>query len=228
MATAPGVPGSNTKPAGLAADTGKAVVPPAAAPAKAKVERVEEVVKMSDGRTVIFVNKKRMLKETIIDGDKVTVRIDFRNGETRSWVIPASLKNRCAGHGAEQKLGDETAGEDKLEDMVMAIDDLIERLNKGEWTTVRAAGDSFSGASVVIRALVAVTQKPIQTIKDFLQKKLDNAKAKGETLTRKALYDSFRDPRTPVGMKIRELEDADRSKATGFDASAALDELKAA
>jgi hypothetical protein len=192
----------------------------------AKAERVEEVVKMTDGRAVTFVNKRKLIKESIIEGDKVTVRLDFRNGETRSFTIPQSLILRAAAHGMEQKLGDETAGTEKVDDMVIEVDDLIERLAKGEWTTTRAAGDSFSGASVVIRALVAVTGKPVDRIKAFLQGKLDAAKAKGETLTRKALYDSFRNPATPVGQKIRELEDADRAKQTGFDSAAALKELQ--
>jgi hypothetical protein len=229
MATAPAAPRAAAKQANQAASPQKpANVGQSAAPAKPKTERVVEAVKMSDGRVVEFVNKKRMIKESFIEGDVVKVRLDFRNAETRTFVVPPALTLKFAAHGAEQKLGDETAGTEKVDDMVIEVDDLIERLGKGEWTTVRAAGDSFSGASVVIRALVSVTGKPVQTIKDFLQKKLDNAKAKGETLSRKALYDSFRDPRTPVGAKIRELEDADRAKATGFDVGAALDELKAA
>ena len=214
-------------PAGIAAS--KSASPPTAADSKpAKAERVVENVKMSDGRTVEFVGKRKLLKETIIEGNVVKVRLDFRNGETRTWTIPQSLILRCAGHGAEQKLGDETAGEEKVEDMVLAVDDLMARLDKGEWTTPRAAGDSFSGASIVIKALSLVTGKPVDVIKDFLQKKLDNAKAKGETLTRKALYDSFRNPSTDVGKKIRELEDAERAKSSGIDAVATLEELKAA
>tara|TARA_R110000868_G_scaffold385808_3_gene653842 strand:- start:24 stop:731 length:708 start_codon:yes stop_codon:yes gene_type:complete len=235
MATAPAAPGSINKPAAPQAASPQnpgqnpAKVSPAVPPsAKPKAERVVESVKMTDGRVVEFVNKKRMIKESMIEGDTVKVRLDFRNAETRTFVVPAALILKFCAHGAEQKLGDETAGTEKVDDMVIEVDDLMERLSKGEWGTVRTAGDSFAGASVVIRALVAVTQKPVQTIKDFLQKKLDNAKAKGEALSRKALYDSFRDPRTPVGQKIRELEDADRAKATGFDVGAALDELKAA
>lgn len=228
MATAPAAPGSTTKPVAPQAASPQKQAPVASAVAKPKAERVEEVVKMTDGRSVTFVNKKRMIKESFIEGDKVSVRLDFRNGETRTFIIPASLIQKFAAHGAEQKLGDETAGTEKVDDMVIEVDDLIERLSKGEWGTVRTAGDSFAGASVVIRALVEVTKKPVQTIKDFLQKKLDTAKARGESLSRKALYDSFRDPRTPVGAKIRELEDADRAKSTGFDAAAAIDELKAA
>jgi len=228
MATAPAAPAAPqaSKPAAPPPSPGKSAAP--AATATAKAERVVENVKMSDGRTVEFVGKRKMLKETFIDGNSVKVRLDFRNGETRSWTIPPALVLRCAGHGAEQKLGDETAGEDKVEDMVLAVDDLIARLNKGEWTTVRAAGDSFSGASVVIKALAMVTGKSVETVKEFLQKKIDAAKAKGETLTRKALYDSFRNPATDVGKKIRELEDAERAKQTGVDAAALEKELASA
>lgn len=234
MATAPvGMSGEKSKVPGPAVaqspktpDFGATETKAPEAPVKAKVERVVESVKMSDGRVVDFVGKKRLDKETIIEGDAVKVRLDFRNGTTRTFVCPQGLVLRAAGHGLEQKLGDETAGEDKLDDMILAVDELMARLAKGEWTTVRAAGDSFSGASIVIRALVEVTKKPVETIKAFLQGKLDAAKAKGETLSRKALYDSFRNPATEVGKKIRELEDADRAKSGGFDAAGALSELQ--
>ena len=228
MATAPQASNPTAPKAPAAPAASKPAATPAADSKPAKAERVVENVKMSDGRTVEFVGKRKLLKETIIEGNVVKVRLDFRNGETRTWTIPQSLILRCAGHGAEQKLGDETAGEEKVEDMVLAVDDLMARLDKGEWTTPRAAGDSFSGASIVIKALSLVTGKPVDVIKDFLQKKLDNAKAKGETLTRKALYDSFRNPSTDVGKKIRELEDAERAKSSGIDAVATLEELKAA
>ena len=89
---------------------------------KAEVTQVQ----MSDGRSVGFAGKRRLLKETLIDdskivvdGDTVTlqagavsVRMDFRNGETRTFALPIALLARFAGHGGEQKYGDELEEED--------------------------------------------------------------------------------------------------------------------
>ena len=62
-------------------------------------------VTMTDGRIIAFAGKRKMLKETVIDGGKVSIRIDFRNGETRKFDLPDSLLLKFAGHGAEQKYG---------------------------------------------------------------------------------------------------------------------------
>jgi hypothetical protein len=110
-------------------------------------------VVMQDGRSVDFVGKRKMLKETIINGSQVSVRLDFRNSETRTFVVPDGLLLKFAGHGAEQKLGDETSGEDDVDDMTLSVDELIDRLNKGEWTT-RREGGGMAGTSILFRALV--------------------------------------------------------------------------
>ena len=71
---------------------------------KAKPPREERIVKMSDNRSVTFVGKRKLLKETLIDESKITVegkiiklhegavaiRLDFVNGETRTWTPPLS------------------------------------------------------------------------------------------------------------------------------------------
>lgn len=201
---------------------------------KAEVTQVQ----MSDGRTVGFAGKRKMVKETLIDQSKlivegntvtleagaVAVRLDFRNGETRTFVPPVSLIARAVGHGFEQKLGDETAGEEKVDDMVIAVDDLSDRLAKGEWTVQREGG-GFAGASIVIRALMEASGKPIDAVKAFLQKKLDQAKAAGQALSRKELYDSFRNPNSKTGQIIKRLEEEERAKNTKVDADQALAEL---
>jgi hypothetical protein len=144
----------------------------AAPAAAAKKTREVEKVKMSDGREVEFVGKRKMVKETIIEGTNVSVRLDFRNGETRTFKIPDTLLLKSAGHGMEQKLGDETAGEEDVDDMVAAVDDLIGRLEKGEWKTQREGG-GFSGASLLVKALMEVTQKDKATVQNFLKAKVD-------------------------------------------------------
>lgn len=130
-------------------------------------ERQVEKVLMSDGREVEFVGKRKLLKETILNGDSVAVRLDFRNGETRLFAIPPELILKAAGHGIEQKLGDETAGTEDVDDMVLDVDALIERLNKGDWTTKREGG-GMAGTSVLLRALVEYSGKAVEEVKKFL------------------------------------------------------------
>lgn len=133
-----------------------------------KAEKNVQTVQMSDGRSVDFVGKRKMLKESFPEDSKV--RLDFRNGETRTFVIPESLKARFATHGAEQKLGDETAGVEDVDDMVLAVDDLIERLNKGEWS-IKREGGGFGGTSVLLRALVELSGRSVEQVKGFLSNK---------------------------------------------------------
>lgn len=179
---------------------------------KAEVEQVT----MTDGRVVGFAGKRKMVKETLDNG----VRFDFRNGETRTFNIPEGLLTRLAVHGAAQKIGDETAGVEDVEDMVVGVDEIISRLSRGEWGVTRQAGDSFSGASVVIRAICEATGKSVADVKAFLQKKLDS----DSKLTRAALYNSFRNPSSKTGQIIERLEREKRSK-TAVDADALLGEL---
>lgn len=209
----------------------------------AKKERVETAVKMSDGRTVIFVNARKQLKETIIDESKiqldeaggmlviqpgaVSIRMDFVNGETRLFPIPLSLFAKAAGHGGEQKYGDETASCKDVDDAVIAVDELNENIQQGKWTTRTEGGDAYAGASIVIKAIMEASGKDQTTVKAFLQGMLDSAKAKGESLSRKALYDSFRAPNTKVGQIIARLEAEKLAKSAKVDGDAKLAELMA-
>lgn len=133
---------------------------------------VYTTVKMDDDRVVDFAGKRKMLKETLVDAatGKVAVRLDFVNGETRTFTIPDSLLAKCAGHGAEQKLGDEIAGLDDVEDAIMAIDELMERLEKGEWT-IKKESNGMAGTSVLAKALMEHSGKAMADIKVFLGKK---------------------------------------------------------
>jgi hypothetical protein len=200
------------------------IVKPPAEREKAVIEQVT----MSDGRTVGFAGKRKMLKEVVIDRKTgtVSIRFDFRTGETRSFTPSKDLLLDFAGHGASQKIGDETAGTEDVEDMVVAVDNIIDRLNKGDWSAERAAGDGFSGASVVIKAIAEVSKKTAEEVKTFLQKKLDDDKAKGGKLTRAALYASFRNPTSKTGQVIERLEREKKSKNNAVDADALLGELK--
>ena len=196
-------------------------------------------IKMTDGREVQFAGKRKVSKETVLDESKievdeasgivqfqagaVSVRIDFRNGDTRLIPLPLSLIARFAGHGGEQKYGDELASPaDKPlseEDMVIAIDDLNSQIQNGDWGKGRASGGGgVSGASLVVQAIMEATGKDMATVKAYLQKKLDGDKE----LSRRALYDSFRVAGTKTGIIIKRLEDAKLAKNAKVDADQEL------
>lgn len=127
-----------------------------------------KTVTMDDGRTVEFSGKKRLDKSIIIEGDTVKVRLDFVNGETRTFTVPPSLLLQCAGHGASQKLGDEISDVTDIEDAIEAIDQLMARLEQGEWRVTREGGTSMAGASILAKALVEVTGQPIGMVRQYL------------------------------------------------------------
>lgn len=137
------------------------------APANKKEAAAIEAVTMTDGRIVDFVGKRKLLKESFVKDGKVSVRLDFRNGETRTFTLPDALLLKFAAHGAEQKLGDEIAGLADIDDAVMAIDELTTRLDAGEWGVKREA-NGMAGTSVLVRALVEHTGKTVEQIKAFL------------------------------------------------------------
>lgn len=185
----------------------------AATTAKAKTEKT--AIQMTDGRIVEFTAKQKLSKESFINTEAGTasVRLDFRNGQTRTFDIPSSMLLQFAAHGAEQKLGDAIAGEKDLDDAVVSVDDLIARLNQGQWVAQRAAG-GFSGASVLIQALVEVTGKSVEEIKTWLE-----PKSQAEKL---ALRRS--DRLKPVVERI-EAEKAKNSKTPAVDTDALFGEL---
>jgi len=130
-----------------------------------------ESVKMDDGSIVDFPGKTRLKKShTITEDGKVSIRLDFLNGEVRTFTIPDALLLQCAAHGALQKLGDETSGITDLEDAVEAVDTLIERLAKGEWVQKREAS-GMAGASVLVRALVEASGQTAAQVREFLAPK---------------------------------------------------------
>lgn len=135
----------------------------------AKPETKITTVTMTDGRVVEFPGKRKLLKESFFEEETgaISVRLDFVNGETRTFTIPESLLARFAAHGAEQKLGDEIAREDDIDDAVQAIDELMDRLDKGEWNAKREAGTG-AGGSILFKALVEVTKQPKEKITAFL------------------------------------------------------------
>lgn len=176
----------------------------------AKPSAPAEVVNFSDGRNVEFAGKKKMLKESFMpEGSSPYVRFDFRNGESRIFTIPDSLVTRLALHGAEQKIGDETAGETDVDDMVLAVDEIIERLSKGEWNA-RREGGGMSGTSILLKAMCEVTGKSIEAIKAFLSERTQQEKI--------ALRNS---PRFKT--VVQRLEEEKAAKAGKIDTNALLE-----
>lgn len=210
----------------------------AATPARPKTEYLE--VTMEDGRKVSFAGKRKLNKETLIDDSKiviegdvmqiqagaVSIRMDFRNGTTRTFPIPLGMLAKFAGHGAEQKYGDELASPASNplseEDMVLAVEDLDKEIQAGNWGKGRSAGGGgVSGASIVVQAIMEATGKDLATVKDYLDKKI----ASTEGLTRRALYDSFRVAGTKTGIIIKRMEDEKLAKTAKVDADAALADI---
>lgn len=145
--------------------------------ARKKGEAQINTVTMTDGRVVDFVGKRKLLKESsVTPNGAIQTRLDFVNGETRVFTIPDALLAKFASHGAEQKLGDEIAGVEELDDAVMAVDELIDRLYNGEWGVARDKS-GLAGASILMRALVESTGKTADEIKKFLFDKTAAQKA---------------------------------------------------
>lgn len=146
-----------------------------AKPAKAKPEITK--VKMTDGREVDFAGKRKLLKESLFpEGEPPQVRLDFVNGKTILFPLPPVLLPKFAAHGAEQKLGDETAGTQDVDDMYEDVQQLIAALNEGNWSPGRQ-GSGFSGISLLIKALVEVTGKTEDQIKAWIKDRKPAEKA---------------------------------------------------
>lgn len=197
--------------------------------AKAKTEYTE--VSMDDGRKVKFAGKRQVDKTVSVDHEagNVVVRFDFRNGRTLS-ISSEDLSEATAfsalGHGISQKCGDEYSGVKDVDDMVLAVEDMIVRLIKGDWSAPRESSDSFSGASVVIRAICEVTGKSVEEVKAFLQGKIDAAEKRGEKLSRNELYRSFRAASSKTGQVIARMEQEALSKSSKVSAKDLLAELE--
>jgi hypothetical protein len=191
---------SAKKPAAADAGTGATKRAPA----------VVHPVTMTDGRIVDFPGKRRLQKDTFITPEgKVSVRLDFVNGETRTFVPREDMYPVFVGHGAEQKLGDEMAGIDDIDDAVLAVDELIENLNKGEWSQKREPGTA-QGTSVLLRAMVEYTGKPLETVKEFLKDKTPAEKnalkaskiANKAGATIKSIVDRLEEEKAAKGQKV--------------------------
>lgn len=188
----------------------------------ARAEPTIETVQMADGRVVDFAGKRRIVKEsTISDDGQVSIRLDFRNGATRTFVVPPVLLTRFAAHGAEQKLGDEAAGVENLDDAVAAIDALISHLAEGEWSKARETTGAYSGGSLVIAAIMEWKGKSREQVVRYIESKVvteEQAKERGtQPVTRQAVYAAFR--KLPELKQIIDRMEAERDAKRGANAA---------
>lgn len=205
----------------------------AQAPAK---EKDVETITMDDGRAVEFTGKSRVKKESFFrteaDGTAtVSVRLDFRNGETRTFSLKTGLMFdpgnpshktalRSISHGLEQKLGDSYSGVQDIDDSIEIVDQLMERLSKGEWVAAREGASGLAGVSILCKALVEATGLPVDKIREQL--------SAWDAKTKAALR---ADPGIAPIVKRLEAEKAARAAAGGkgkpaIDTSALLAGLK--
>ena len=138
---------------------------------KPKAEVV--TVTMEDGRKVEFAGKRKVLKDTLIDREAgtVSIRMDFKNGATRTYPIPEGLLLEFAGHGAEQKYGDNLAGHDgSIEDMVEDSDTLNTQIQALKWSAARESTGG-AGSSILVLALMEFKGKSKDEVRTFLADK---------------------------------------------------------
>lgn len=191
-----------------------------------KKEKVVTKVTMTDGRVVEFAGNKKMLKSYETSNGTVTARFDFVNGQVREMICPPELVPQAAGHGIVQKVGDSVAVEKDVDDMVLGVEATIKSIEAGDWTKQREGG-GFSGASIILQALMERYGKPADFIKNHLDKTLADFEAKGQKTTRQQLYASFKaDPR--IKSIVDRLESEKAAKAPKLDLSAQMAALEAA
>jgi hypothetical protein len=91
-------------------------------------------VAMSDGRFVDFPARRRVLGSQYVDADGVVcVRLDFGNGETRTFKVRDDMLLKFAAAGAERALRACAVKKRDPEAVVRAVDERISQLDQGRW-----------------------------------------------------------------------------------------------
>lgn len=178
-------------------------------------EQTVDLVQMEDGTEVNFGVKAKVLKSSVQTEDSNTVKFQFKNGTIRTFDLSSvspEMLIRLALHGAEAKIGDNYAGVAEIEDCVEAVDDMIARLQRGEWRESRkGAGESYQGASVLARAIAEVRGLQIDKVREWLRTR----SAADKLALRKS---------EQFAPTIQRME-ADKTKKSSVDITSALDEL---
>lgn len=79
---------------------------------------------------------------------------------------PEAMSKTLMFHGTKQKLGDEYADLDSIDDCLEAVRELDGRLAEGKWTADR---QGFAGISVLMRAIMKVYNITEEAARDFLK-----------------------------------------------------------
>lgn len=133
---------------------------------------VPRSITMADGRVVEFPAKRRKLSHGEYKDGAVHIRMDWENGQTLRFTQSASGLTGVAAlaivHGFEQKLGDESAGVEKIDDAIEGTRQLITRLQAGDWNT-KADPNSLAGAGLLVRAMArAFPEQPVEAARTFV------------------------------------------------------------
>jgi hypothetical protein len=191
---------------------------------------------MEDGSTASFAGARKVNKfyEVNLETGTVQAIFEFRNGRKLSITSDALTKETvltAVGHGLVQKIGDEWAGVQDVDDMVLEGEKIIKRLTGEGWSAAPSEkSDSMAGASVVIRAIIedAASRgvvKTVEQIKAYLDGKIEAARAKGEKLSRQELYATFRHPSSRIAPIIKRLEEEKTSKTPKVSSEELLADL---
>lgn len=137
------------------------------------VKSVPRSIIMADGRTVEFAAKRRKLSHGEYRDNQVHIRLDWENGVSLHFKSPSitglsGVNVNALIHGYEQKLADESAGVEKIDDAIEGTRQLIERLGKGDWNT-KADPNSLAGAGLLVRAMIrAFPQQTPEATRTFV------------------------------------------------------------
>ena len=148
---------------------------------------------------------------TTSDGDALVIDVVTLSGEMQLHLML---------HGAKQKIVDaaaiprntETGASATLAEKFVAMQEVQTRLMAGEWLKVREAGTGGSGSdSLLVRALVAYSDKDVPAVREYLA---------GKSKAEKAALSNI----TAIAAIIARIRAAAQS-TNGIDAAALLQEL---
>lgn len=149
-----------------------------------------EEVKFPDGTSRSFGKRAKSLKA--VDTENRTVTFYVKNGQmivVELDKISEANQLRLALHGISQKVGDDAAGIDEPDDVAVALESMRDRLYGGEWSAERTKGE-FSGVSDLVKAIVEVTGKAVESVREGVKKMSAQEKAAVKANTRvKAVLD---------------------------------------
>lgn len=122
-------------------------------PVKKEPDRV--TVAMTDGRSLEFVGKRRVIAQHSFadNGDLTGSTFNFRNGAVRTFgTLPDSLVGTAIAAALRKRVADVTLNAETDAEALESADALFTRLAEGQWA--ERNGDGTSQASVLARALV--------------------------------------------------------------------------